>query len=159
MRRVFSGTAILILVGFLAGLSAHLLFQRWTAPPSESQGYAVTFVPLPPPSPKPVEIPVIAARDVEKIRALAGSRARIQGRVFRVGHSAKSNTYFLNFGPSRAAFTGVIFASAVELFEKGKLPPKGLEGRELEVTGEIKDHPKYGVEMVLEDPSQVTVLK
>ena len=32
---------------------------------------------------------------------MVGNRARIRGRVFRVGHSAKSNTYFLNFGPSR----------------------------------------------------------
>ena len=83
---------------------------------------------------------------------------RFRGRVYRVGHSAKSNTYFLNFGPSRSSFTVVIFASALESFEKQKIRPNGYEGREVELAGEIKDHPKYGVEMILEDPSQIKVL-
>ena len=95
---------------------------------------------------------------MEKIRALGGNQARIRGRVYRVGHSAKSNTYFLNFGPSRTAFTAVIFASALELFEGQKIRPQGYEGKEVELTGEIKNHPKYGVEMILEDPAQIKVL-
>ena len=99
------------------------------------------------------------AREVDKIRKLAGNRARIRGRIFRVGHSAKSNTYFLNFGPSREALTAVIFASAVELFEKNRLQPKVFEGKEVEVQGEIKDHPQYGLEVILESPSQIKVLE
>jgi hypothetical protein len=95
---------------------------------------------------------------VEKIRGLAGNHARVRGKVYRVGHSSKSNTYFLNFGPSRSAFTGVIFASAFELFEQKKLHPKSYEGKEVELSGQIKDHPKYGLEMILEDPSQIKVL-
>ena len=103
--------------------------------------------------------PVLQALEVEKIRALAGKPARIRGRIFRVGHSAKSNTYFLNFGPSRSALTAVIFASAVDLFEQQKLPPKAFDGRDVELRGEIKDHPQYGLEMVLENPSQIKILK
>ena len=118
----------------------------------------MSFSPLPPPAPRPAEIPLLEAREVEKIRALSGNQARIKGRVYRVGHSAKSNTYFLNFGPSRTAFTAVIFASALESFEKQKIRPATFEGKEVELTGEIKDHPKYGVEMILEDPSQIKVL-
>lgn len=152
------GAALLVSGAFLAGLISHLLYQRWTAPVTAGQGYPVTFSPLPPPAQKQVEIPLIEAREVEKIRGLAGSQARIRGRVYRVGHSAKSNTYFLNFGPSRSSLTAVIFASATELFEKQKIRPQSYEGREVELTGEIKDHPKYGVEMILEDPSQIKVL-
>jgi hypothetical protein len=92
------------------------------------------------------------------LRAIAGSQARIRGRVFRVGHSSKSNTYFLNFGPSREALTGVIFASAVESFAKGKLLPKGYEGREVEILGVIKNHPQFGLEVILENPAQIRVL-
>ncbi|MEK6561959.1 MAG: hypothetical protein AABZ59_02150 [Candidatus Binatota bacterium] len=158
MKRLSIGTAVLVAGAFLAGLFSHLLYQRWSAPGLEGQGYSVSFSPLPPPAPRPAEIPLLEAREVEKIRALNGNQARIRGRVYRVGHSAKSNTYFLNFGPSRAAFTAVIFASALESFEKQKIRPATFEGKEVELTGEIKDHPKYGVEMILEDPAQIKVL-
>ena len=158
MRRIDPGTTLLVAGAFLAGLLSYFLYQRWTTPAPEGQGYPVTFSPLPPPAVRQTEIPILQAREVEKIRALAGNQARVRGRVYRVGHSAKSNTYFLNFGPSRSSFTAVIFASALEAFEKQKISPKSYEGREVELTGEIKDHPKYGVETILEDPSQIKVL-
>ena len=158
MKRLSTGAAFLVAGAFLVGLLSHLLYQRWSAPGLEGQGYPVSFSPTPPPSPRQAEIPLLEAREVEKIRTLSGNQARIRGRVYRVGHSAKSNTYFLNFGPSRTAFTAVIFASALELFEGQKIRPQGYEGKEVELTGEIKNHPKYGVEMILEDPAQIKVL-
>ena len=158
MRRISLGTVFLVAGVFFAGFISHLLYQRWTAPLPKNRVYAVSFSPLPPPAPKQVEIPLFQARDVEKIRGFAGNQARVRGRVYRVGHSEKSATYFLSFGPSRASFTGVIFASALESFGKKKIHPKSFEGREVELTGEIKDHPKYGLEMILEDPSQIKVL-
>jgi hypothetical protein len=162
---------------FLAGFATHMLYQRWNVSVpgtkeeslnsqsserlslgAEQQSFPVTFAPLSSPAPTEAAIQWVQAREVEKIRRLAGSQARIRGRVFRVGHSAKSNTYFLNFGPSREALTAVIFASAVELFEKNKLQPKSLEGKEVEVQGQIKDHPQYGLELILENPAQIKVL-
>jgi hypothetical protein len=101
---------------------------------------------------------VIVARDVEKIRTLTGRQARVRGRVFRVGHSAKSNTYFLNFGPTREALTAVIFASTVKLFKKNRVAPKNFENKEVELAGQIKDHPQYGLELILEDPKQIKIL-
>jgi hypothetical protein len=106
----------------------------------------------------PADLPQLAAREVEKIRAMTGRQARIRGRVFRVGYSAKSNTYFLNFGPSREALTAVIFGSVTELFEKNKLAPKNFENRDVELTGFIKDHPQYGLELILEHPKQIRVM-
>ncbi len=157
-RRIPLDRLLLILAVFSAGFGSHLLYQRWNSPLPQEQGYPVSFAPLPQPAAKQVEIPSVEAREVAKIKTLDGSRARIRGRVYRVGHSEKSNTYFLSFGPSSASFTAVIFASAVERFEKGKLLPKNYEGKEVELTGEIKDHPKYGLEMVLEDPTQIKVI-
>jgi hypothetical protein len=160
---------VTIIVSFAAGFFSHALYERWqepdydpprlatTAPNKELQSFAVRFVPRQSDLPQAVT-PVISARDAEKIRELAGSQARVRGRVFRVGHSAKSNTYFVNFGPSRDALTAVIFASAVELFEKSKLPPKSFEGREVEVQGEIRIHPQYGLEVILESPGQIKLL-
>jgi hypothetical protein len=173
-----SPTALLAVVAiFLAGFASHALYQRWNPslpvteesspnakssalrhPGAEPQSFPVTFVPLPPPAPPQTDIPLVQAREVEKIRRLAGTQARIRGRVFRVGHSAKSNTYFLNFGPSRGAVTAVIFASAVELFEKNKLQPRSFAGKDVELQGEIKDHPQYGLELILENPAHIKIL-
>lgn len=157
MKTPLSRAALLVAAAFAAGLLTHILYQRWSGPAPDGQDYPVAYSPLPAPA-RPSELPLVEARDVEKIRGLAGQRARIKGHVFRVGHSAKSDTYFLNFGPSRSAFTGVIFASALPAFERAKIRPESYQGKELELTGEIKDHPKYGLEMILEDPSQIKVL-
>jgi len=107
-----SGT---ILLSFFAGFLSHVLYQRWNpaadvtpgqienqqitfAADGEPSVHRVSFVPITPMAEvDPADLPLVLARDVEKIRALTGRQARIRGRVFRVGHSAKSNTYFLNF--------------------------------------------------------------
>jgi hypothetical protein len=177
MTRWSLSTTLGIVVAFFSGFACHVLYQRWNPAFStpkedpvisrdsgfqplavEPQSFRVTFSRLPSVAPDRTDIPLLQAREVEKIRRLAGSPARIRGRVFRVGHSAKSNTYFLNFGPSREALTAVIFASGVELFERSNLKPKTFEGKELELQGEIKDHPQYGLELILENPTQVKIL-
>ena len=48
----------------------------------------MTFQPTPPAKIQ-ADIPLMQAREVEKIRRLAGNQARIRGRVFRVGHSGQ----------------------------------------------------------------------
>ena len=177
--RPLSGTSFVILLLFFAGFFSHVLYQRWTPPTPETQlsmpgnqswpapasrepqSYRVSFALLSLPSAAEetnVETPLVVAREVEKIRALTGKQARIRGRVFRVGHSAKSNTYFLNFGPSREALTAVIFSSAVELFEKNKQAPKNFENKDVEIIGAIKDHPQYGLEIVVENPKQIKII-
>ena len=173
MKQFSPAITLGLLIAFLAGLVSHLLYQRWNPsfPPTaanpgkdsefrlgvEPPSFRVTFQPTPP-APIQADLPLVQAREVEKIRRLAGNQARIRGRVFRVGHSAKSNTYFLNFGPSREALTAVIFASSADLFEKNKLQPKTFEGKEVELQGEIKDHPRYGLELILENPEQIKML-
>jgi hypothetical protein len=175
VKQVSPAIMLGLLIAFLAGFVSPLLYQRWNPsfpatgenPTNEKNSefsldveppsFRVTFLPTPPPQIQ-ADIPLVQAREVEKIRRLAGNQARIRGRVFRVGHSAKSNTYFLNFGPSREALTAVIFASSADLFEKNKLQPKTFEGKEVELQGEIKDHPRYGLELILENPEQIKML-
>lgn len=178
MKRTSAGLAGVILLSFCAGFLAHLLYLRWhsatpanvnaragieptyDSSPGEAQSHRVIFRPIAPaPSQENRDdLPLLAARDVEKIRRLTGRQARIRGRVFRVGHSTKSNTYFLNFGPSREALTAVIFASALELFEKAKIQPQKFENRDVEISGWIKDHPQYGLEVIIEQPAQIRTL-
>jgi hypothetical protein len=168
--------SISLIAAFLAGFFTLVLYQRWTPQISQAEkpaasdiaqhrlaselpSFDVTFSHLPAAREQLRELPVLHALEVDKIRGLAGKPARVRGRIFRVGYSSKSNTYFLNFGPSRSALTAVIFASAADLFERDKLPPKAFDGREVELHGEIKDHPQYGLEIILEDPSQIKILK
>lgn len=175
--RSSAGAFSVVTLAFVGGFLAHVLYQRWnpTAPQSQptigaiqsqpvldgaSPSFRVTYAPLASTTPESTtpELVSIIARDVEKIRLLVGQQARIRGRVFRVGHSPKSNTYFINFGPSREALTAVIFNSAAELFEKNKQPPKQFENREVEIVGFVKDHPQYGLEIVLEHPKQIKII-
>jgi hypothetical protein len=178
VKRWLTSRAITIAAAFLAGFFTYSLYLRWRSPqvevpaktttkgnessPSaliEPRNHPVTHQPAEGFGEKAGERPALQARDIERIRGLAGQRAKVRGRIFRVGHSAKSNTYFLNFGPAREALTAVIFASAVELFENSNLLPKSFEGKEVEVEGEIKDHPQYGLELILESPSQIKVVQ
>jgi hypothetical protein len=148
----------LVAAAFAGGLLGHIFYQRWNPPPPVAVAPVSAVAPASAPDAPAPELAAIEAREVDKIKALAGSQAKVRGRVYRVGKSSRSNTYFINFGPSRAAFTAVIFASAAERFEQNKLAPKSFEGKEIEVTGEIKDDPRYGLEMILEDPAQVKIL-
>jgi hypothetical protein len=174
VKLIAPARALGIVLIFVGGFLSHVLYQRWNPPapqhgaerPVENadegapagQSHPVLFAPLSPAAQSVAERPFLQARDVEKIRALTGRQARIRGRVFRVGHSARSDTYFLNFGPSRGALTAVIFASALEQFEKQQLSPKDLQGKDVEISGEIKDHPQYGLEMILDNPQQIKVI-
>ena len=176
MRSSLGLSGGVILLAFFAGFLSHVLYQRWNPTADVTQGqvgsqvrtfaaddepgvHRVNFVPFASTAEVDLaDLPLFAARDVEKIRAVTGQQARIRGRVFRVGHSAKSNTYFLNFGPSREALTAVIFGSVTELFEKSKQPPKHFESRDVELTGFIKDHPQYGLEVILEHPKQIRIV-
>jgi hypothetical protein len=171
--KVFQPSSLLaIVLAFSSGFLGHWLYQRWNPSlpevrqetgrdanlPAGEQRYRVSFAPLSLPAVAQSERPLLQAREVDKIRALSGGQARVRGRIFRVGHSGKSNTYFLNFGPSREALTAVVFASAVDLFQEKKLQLKHFEGKEVEVAGEIKDHPQYGLELIIEGPDYIKVL-
>jgi hypothetical protein len=140
MRR--SVATIAVMCSFAAGLLAHLLYQRWNPAVPESI------------------LTSAANQQTPSTSAGEGQSFRVNfvPLLFRVAHSAKSNTYFLNFGPSREALTAVIFASTVELFEKNRVAPKNFENKEVELTGQIKDHPQYGLELILEDPKQIKIL-
>jgi hypothetical protein len=162
-----------LILAFGGGFTTHYLYSRWNkvtiSPPQESAAFPNPISDVQPQSHPVVyqpssgrfsaELRAIPALDVEKLRELVGNHARVRGRIFRIGHSAKSNTYFLDFGPSREALTAIIFASAVESFERQKLAPKGLEGKEVEIDGVIKDHPQYGLEIILDHPAQIRIMK
>ena len=89
---------LVVVATFAAGIFAHVLYQRWNPPLVDTaepmalgpatpangaaQSYPVSFVPLSRDEEreeKALELPVIVARDVDKIRSLAGRQARVRG--------------------------------------------------------------------------------
>lgn len=151
--------ACLLLAGFVSGvgMARHVYRQE---PGPVPRIHSARFVPLPPPSRKSDAeltgaLPAVDVIDIDSVRELAGRRARVRGKIYRVGHSRKSDTYFLDFGPSRASFTAVIFASAVDAFKREKIDLRQYEGKEVELVGWVEDDPRYGLEMILAEPSQI----
>lgn len=154
-KRLSVRSAALLLTVFLAGSLGHFSYRLWTgAPPCDGFPSGVSVLE----SIVTADLPVVDVVEVERLRELAGVRARVRGRVFRVGHSSRSNTYFLDFGPSRSAFTAVIFSSAVDSFVREDAHPERFQGQEVELTGTIRDDPKYGLQMILEGPRQIEPL-
>ena len=102
---------------------------------------------------------VVSASDLQALRKNRGENAYVQGVVHDVYFSARSGTYFINFGPDRSSFTGVIFKSAANTFAGKNIDPRTYEKKNIEVFGKIIDHPKYGLEIIIEDPVQVKVLE
>ena len=154
-KRLSVRSAALLLTVFLAGSLSHFSYRLWTgAPPCDGFPSGVSVLE----SIVTADLPVVDVLEVERLRELAGVRARVRGRIFRVGHSSRSNTYFLDFGPSRSAFTAVIFSSAVDSFVREDAHPERFQGQEVELTGTIRDDPRYGLQMILEGPRQIEPL-
>jgi hypothetical protein len=100
-------------------------------------------------------LPRIEAWDTAGLKSHAGKMTRVHGLVERVGYSERSHTYFLNLGSRRSHFTGVIFSPHAPAFEKKGIQPKSYEGKVVEITGRLRDDPIYGLEIFIEDPSQI----
>ena len=157
LQRLPLSSAALLLAAFISGFFVHLLYGRWTGPepcvetPARASASAAG-------ASGEADLPVVDVMEVERLQELSGRKARVRGRVHRVGHSSRSNTYFLDFGPARSAFTAVIFSSALDGFLRENIDPHRFQGREVEVTGRVKDDPKYGLEMILEGPAQIRLV-
>ena len=157
LQRLSLFSAAFLLAAFLSGFFVHLLYGRWTGLEPCAEPVARVLVPTTGQVGE-ADLPVVDVMEVERLQELSGRNARVRGRVHRVGHSSRSNTYFLDFGPARSAFTAVIFSSALERFLRENIDPNRFQGQEVEVTGRVKDDPKYGLEMILEGPAQIRLL-
>lgn len=101
---------------------------------------------------------LVMADDLVNLRRHAGERAIVKGVITRTAKSKRSETYFLDFGPDRDAFTAVIFSSAVADFFTSGIDPLLLKGKKVAILGEIKNSPRYGLEMILDSPQQLRIL-
>ncbi len=98
---------------------------------------------------------VIDAKNLEALKRASGKWCIVKGRVESVGYSRRSNTYFLNFGKRGECFTVVIFSRVVNRFKKYGIDIDNFEGKIVEVEGKVIDHPKYGLEILLDSPENI----
>jgi DNA/RNA endonuclease YhcR with UshA esterase domain len=105
-----------------------------------------------------VGVVVAAPIPVSDVAKYVDKTVTVEGKVLKVGQSTKSNTYFLNFTQQKNGFTVVIFAKTVSKFEAAKVDIKSLEGKTVQVTGKIQNPPQYGIEIILNDPSEIKVV-
>ncbi len=105
------------------------------------------------------EVCDLSALDVSALRKNVGNKVKVCGKVIRVGHSRTSETYFIDFTKNRKGFTAVIFPSALEKFEVLGLEIEDYKGEYVAISGELIEHPKYGLEIIVEAPFQIQILK
>ncbi|MCX7919998.1 MAG: hypothetical protein N3A72_10425 [bacterium] len=103
-------------------------------------------------------IGVSATVPVSEVAKYVDKTVTVEGKVLRVGKSPRSETYFLNFTPQRGGFTVVIFAQTASKFQTAKIDINSFEGKTVQVTGKIINHPQYGLEIILNDPSEIKVV-
>lgn len=101
----------------------------------------------------------VSATDLRVLRKHVEEQVKVCGKVTRVGYSERSNTYFLNFAADTDGFTAVIFSSAVGKFDILGISIPDYEGAYVGITGELIDHPQYGLEIIVEEPSQIEVFE
>ena len=119
---------------------------------------AVTLIPFKPPEP-PVSKSQGSARDVQTVSPSEaanhiGQEVVVEGVISDVGHSARSDTTFVNMGGKypNHNFTAVILRSAKPLFPE----VRSWEGEKVRIRGVVKIY-RGKPEIVLEKAEQVTV--
>jgi endonuclease YncB( thermonuclease family) len=103
---------------------------------------------------------IIPARDTKTLRTLAGHKARVTGRVSRVGSLPDGRITFLNFeGTERGDFVAIVRAGSLAKLKK-RFPDgleKALTGRDVTVEGLVtlyRDAPQIEIE----SPGQLSVV-
>lgn len=109
-----------------------------------------------------VELPRVAAGDLEGVRKLVGKKAVVFGKVVSAREVEASGISFLDMDGGK--FTVVCWKESYSKFEGGKSPASLYKGQDIEVTGEIFEYRgKNGKgspqpEIKLTEPSQINVV-
>ncbi len=113
--------------------------------------------PEPEPDPPARGDEVLAADDTAGILAAEGKDRTVEGKVLRAEAAKSGKIFWISFGKEKGSFQAVIFARALEAFEKehGDLG-KALVGRIVQVRGTVAIYQERP-QIVLEQPSQLTL--
>lgn len=98
---------------------------------------------------------------LEDLRNHVNLAVVFEGRVVAHQISAATGTHFIKFHQDRNPFKGfklVIFASEVYRWERLGIDPASYVGQTIQVRGLLKDHPRYGLEILPKSPSSIRVV-
>ncbi len=107
------------------------------------------------------DVPVITLKEVEQF---FNRQVIFKGFVTEV-HLTKNGTYFIRFEPREfgnpvfCGFKGVIFQEYVSAWSLAGISPKEYIGHEIRIRGVIKQHTKWGNEIIINSPRLIAVIK
>lgn len=99
---------------------------------------------------------------LEDLRDHVNLAVVFEGRVVAHQISAASGTHFIKFHQDRNPFKGfklVIFSSEVHRWDRQGIDPGSYVGRTIQVRGLLKDHPRYGLEILPKSPSSIRLVE
>ena len=96
---------------------------------------------------------------LEVVRERVGQIVLFRGRVEEV-YRARSGTYLLKFerGRTRRVFKAVVMQNYIANFANAGVSLRAYEHQFIEVRGLVQQHPTWGHEIIVTDPSAITVL-
>jgi DNA/RNA endonuclease YhcR with UshA esterase domain len=106
----------------------------------------------PTPEPKP---PLVQATATDDVKALAGRKATVEGKITRIGATESGGITFLNFGGGANAFVAVVFKSSYAAFPDGFDKYKGQTVR---VTGPVAIYKETTPQIVVKAPEQIEIV-
>jgi len=106
----------------------------------------------PTPEEKP---PVVQASAPDAVKALAGKKATVEGKITRIGSTETGGITFINFGGGPNAFVAVVFKSNYAAFPDGFDKYKGQTVR---VTGPVAIYKETTPQIVVKAPEQIEIV-
>ncbi|MBM3273941.1 MAG: hypothetical protein FJZ00_02220 [Candidatus Sericytochromatia bacterium] len=99
---------------------------------------------------------------LEDLRNHLNKAVVFEGRVISHHVSRATGTHFIKFHQDSNPFKGfklVVFASEVVRWEQQGIDPAAYVGQTLQVRGLLKDHPRYGLEILPKSPASIRVVQ
>ena len=98
---------------------------------------------------------------LEDLRGHVNLAVVFEGLVVAHQISAASGTHFIKFHQDRNPFKGfklVIFSSEIHRWDRAGIDPASYVGRTIQVRGLLKDHPRYGLEILPKAPDSIRLV-
>ena len=87
----------------------------------------------------------------------AGQVVTVEGPVVTVGQTPNGSMNFLNFSKERNGFTVVIRKNTADQIKANGITLSSLQGQTVQVTGKVDNNPKYGLQIMLDNPAGIKV--
>ncbi|HDI82703.1 hypothetical protein DRQ17_04710 [bacterium] len=108
--------------------------------------------------PVEIETKVVNGNNTREVKDYVGRTVYVKGKVYN-WHISRKGNLFIDFGKTRKSFTFVMWSEGVKELKKRGFPFEKLDNGYVKVYGKIIDHPKYGLEILTDDPDAIEIVK